>query len=72
MAGTKAGGRAAAFTNKKNWGKDFYVRIGKIGGKIGTTGGFASSVVGPDGKTGRERASEAGAIGGRKSRRGKW
>lgn len=41
------------------------------GGKIGNTGGFASNVIGNDGLTGYERARVAGAIGGRKSRRGK-
>lgn len=41
MAGTKIGGDKAARTNKKLHGKDFYARIGKIGGAMGTTGGFA-------------------------------
>ena len=35
MAGTKAGGLKAAATNKAKYGKDFYSRIGKKGGKIG-------------------------------------
>lgn len=69
MAGTKAGGQAAAKTNKKKYGKDFYKKIGSEGGKIGTTGGFASDKVGEDGLTGYERAAKAGAVGGRKSRR---
>jgi len=37
--------------------------MGKIGGKLGTTGGFGQ------GEVGRKRASEAGRIGGRVSRR---
>lgn len=40
MAGTKAGGRAAAATNKAKYGSDFYARIGAEGGKRGHTGGF--------------------------------
>jgi hypothetical protein len=71
MAGTKNGGRAAATTNKKKYGADFYARIGAAGGKKGRTGGFASSKKGDDGLTGRERAALAGARGGRISRRTK-
>lgn len=70
MAGTKAGGLKAAATNKELYGEGFYARIGKKGGKNGTTGGFASNVVGADGLTGRQRAVLAGAIGGHISRRG--
>ena len=69
MAGTKAGGAKAAATNKKN-DPDFYRKIGAIGGKISTTGGFASLKVGADGLTGLERAKVAGTVGGRVSRRG--
>lgn len=71
MAGTKAGGKAAAETNKRNHGTDFYARIGSIGGKKGHDGGFASSKVGKDGLTGRERAVLKGREGGRISRRTK-
>ena len=62
MAGTKAGGRAAAATNKKKYGSDFYARIGAQGGKKGHTGGFFAN---------RELARKAGAVGGRISRRTK-
>lgn len=62
MAGTKAGGRKAAETNRKRYGKDFYASIGAKGGKNGTTGGFAAN---------RELARAAGAKGGRISRRRK-
>lgn len=65
MAGTKAGGRAAAETNKKRHGSDFYAKIGAKGGRLGKTGGFAA------GEAGRERARIYGAIGGRISRRTK-
>ena len=40
MAGTKAGGVAAAQTNKEKYGADFYARIGAAGGRKGRTGGF--------------------------------
>jgi general stress protein YciG len=60
MAGTKAGGKAAATTNKSKYGKDFYAKIGAMGGKKGHTGGFYAN---------RELARIAGARGGRVSRR---
>lgn len=62
MAGTKAGGQAAAATNKKKYGSDFYSKIGAKGGKLGKTGGFYAN---------RDLAREAGARGGRVSRRTK-
>ena len=60
MAGTKAGGQAAAATNKAKYGSDFYAKIGASGGKKGTTGGFFAN---------RDLARTAGAKGGRISRR---
>jgi hypothetical protein len=72
MAGTIAGGKAAAATNRAKYGQDFYSKIGAVGGKLGKTGGFANdTVVGVDGLTGRERARIAGAKGGKKSKRSK-
>ena len=62
MAGTKAGGIAAAATNKAKYGADFYAKIGAAGGKKGHTGGFYAN---------RELARAAGARGGRISRRKK-
>jgi len=62
MAGTKAGGKAAAATNKLKYGADFYARIGAIGGRLGRTGGFYAN---------RELASIAGRKGGIISRRTK-
>lgn len=62
MPGTKIGGARASKTNKERHGDDFYKRIGSIGGKNGTTGGFYAN---------RELARVAGAIGGAKSKRGK-
>ena len=61
MAGNKEGGRKAAAKNlAKN--PNYYREIGRIGGKNGTTGGFAAN---------HELARTAGAKGGRISRRGK-
>jgi hypothetical protein len=62
MAGTKAGGKAAAETNKRKYGSDFYAKIGAKGGKLGRTGGFFAD---------RNLARIAGAKGGRISRRTK-
>lgn len=61
MAGTKAGGRKAAETNRNKYGSDFYAEIGRKGGRNGHTGGFAADP---------ELAKIAGAKGGRKSKRG--
>lgn len=71
MAGTKDGGRKAALTNKLKHGEDFYKNIGRKGGKKSNGGGFASLKVGKDGLTGAERAKKYGAIGGKRSKRGK-
>jgi uncharacterized protein len=62
MAGTKAGGVKAAETNKKKHGADFYAKIGAKGGQLGRTGGFYAN---------RDLARQAGAKGGRISRRTK-
>ena len=62
MAGTITGGKNAAKTNKERHGSDFYARIGAIGGRKGTTGGFYQN---------RELAREAGRKGGRISKRRK-
>ena len=64
MGGTVSGGKRAAETNMKN-DPDFYKRIGAIGGRRGTTGGFAYSKA-----NGLNLHVEAGAIGGSVSRRG--
>ena len=60
MAGTLEGGKKAAETNRKKYGKDFYCKIGAKGGKLGTTGGFFAN---------RELAREAGRKGGKVSKR---
>ena len=62
MAGTKAGGQAAAATNKQKYGSDFYAKIGAKGGKLGHTGGFYAN---------RDLARSAGSRGGKISRRTK-
>lgn len=60
MAGTRAGGRLAAATNKEKYGENFYRKIGAIGGMASTTGGFFGN---PD------LARRAGSLGGKVSRR---
>ena len=64
MAGTKEGGKKAAETNKKIHGANFYAEIGRKGGRkvYPETRYFAMHP---------EVAKNAGAKGGRKSRRGK-
>lgn len=61
MAGTKTGGRKAAATNIKKYGRDFYQEIGRKGGRNSHAGGFAANP---------ELAKIAGRKGGRISRRG--
>lgn len=56
MPGTRIGGIRAAETNKLRYGAGFYVRIGQLGGKKSTGGGFAANP---------ELARIAGAKGGR-------
>lgn len=70
MSGTKEGGKKAAITNRQIYGDNFYAEIGRKGGQNGKTGGFASTKVGADGLTGRQRARLAGAKGGHISKRG--
>ncbi len=62
MAGTRAGGKRAAATNKQRYGANFYESIGKKGGEISRGGGFA---------TDPELARRAGRIGGMRSSRKK-
>lgn len=62
MGGTKAGGLKAKETNLKRNGKDFYKRIGSLGGKVGGMKGFALNP---------ELAKRAGRKGGKISKRGK-
>lgn len=63
MPGTKAGGLAAATTNKEKYGTDFYVKVGALGGSVRhpETRHFH---INP------EAARKAGAKGGKISRRG--
>jgi general stress protein YciG len=62
MAGTRSGGRKAAATNKQRYGMNFYESIGRLGGRKSRGGGFAKNP---------ELARQAGARGGRASRRTK-
>lgn len=61
MSGTREGGLKSRDANLQRHGKDFYSRIGRMGGKNGHTGGFAANP---------ELAKIAGRIGGKKSKRG--
>lgn len=63
MAGTKEGAKKAKKTLYKKHGKGFFARIGRIGGRNGHTGGFASMPP--------EKVKAAGRKGGKISRRGK-
>ena len=60
MAGSRKGGLKAAKTNKARYGSNFYEKIGQIGGRISTGGGFAKNP---------ELAKIAGQKGGRASQR---
>jgi len=60
MSATKVGGISARDMNYAKQGRDFYERIGRIGGQRGHTGGFWNN---------HERAVAAGRIGGAKSSR---
>lgn len=62
MAGTIAGGRKAAATNKKYHGEDFFKRIGSLGGKKKVPKGFALMPI--------EKRREAGRKGGAVSKPG--
>ena len=62
MSGTEKGGVKAASTNITRYGKNFYERIGSMGGKISRGGGFAANP---------ELARIAGAKGGKASRKNK-
>lgn len=62
MSGTRQGGLKAAKTNKNRYGTDFYKKIGKVGGKKSTTGGFAANP---------QLARIAGRKGGKASKRRK-
>lgn len=62
MPGTKIGGQRTAATLISKYGSDYYAKIGSMGGKKGTTGGFWAN---------RELARRAGHKGGLISRRKK-
>lgn len=67
MSGSKLGGQKTAATNKAKYGEDYYKRIGSIGGKKGSIGGFwHTKYVKGD----AEAVAAAGAFGGRISKRG--
>lgn len=67
MVGTKAGALKTKQTLYEKYGKDYYVNMGRIGGKLGHTGGFATT-----NKNGVHMLAKlAGAKGGKISKRGK-
>lgn len=47
MSGTRSGGRKAAATNKRIYGKDFYRGIGKLGGESSWGYEFGHGMVDP-------------------------
>lgn len=55
MPGTQAGGEKARATNYERHGPDHYKKIGAMGGKVGTTGGFYNN---------HDLAVRAGTLGG--------
>ena len=61
MSGTREGGLKARDANIRQFGADYYKRIGAKGGRNGHTGGFAAN---------HELAVEAGRKGGKISKRG--
>jgi len=60
MSGNRKGGLKAARTNKDRYGMNFYEKIGRIGGKKSTGGGFTNNP---------ELAKIAGKKGGKASQR---
>lgn len=75
MSGTRAGGLQARDTNKQKYGKDFYSRIGAIGGSVtDIPKGFGKedrTLLERILKKPRHHAQSAGRKGGYTSRRGK-
>lgn len=66
MPGNKEGGKKTAKTNYKRYGKDFYARIGAMGGSAKTNVPKGFAAMDP------EKRKEAGRKGGQRSRRTKW
>jgi general stress protein YciG len=67
MAGTVDGGKKAAKTNIETYGKDWFKRIGAMGGRKSGTGGFYYLKQMGD----TEKIVAAGRVGGSRSKRGK-
>ena len=65
MAGSKDGGVKAKNTNVLLYGRDYYKRIGALGGAASRGGGFGN------GDKGKALARQWGAIGGALSRKGR-
>ena len=61
MPGTQQGSKKAVKTIKERHGKDYFARIGKIGGRNGRTGGTFGNP---------KRAAKIGSVGGKRSKRG--
>ena len=62
MSQTREGAKKAKETLYKKYGKDYFTKMGALGGAAGNTGGFYAN---------RELARRAGRLGGLKSRRRK-
>lgn len=73
MSQTHEGGLKAAKANTERYGADYYARIGALGGKRSTTGGYAKKAFCDCGIIEAEHTKPqcSGRLGGRVSRREK-
>ncbi len=69
MSGTRTGGVKSAETIKKLYGNNYYINLGKLGGKAQVAKGYATEKVDKNGLTGPQRAKVYGSIAGQLSHR---